>query len=159
MSGRLVGIARREKSRAPMETITRGEVTVAAGLAGDCKGAKFPARQITILSREAWEAALADIGNADLAWTARRANFLVEGLALPRAAGSQIAVGPVLLEVTGQTSPCEIMERASPGLRKALSPDWRGGVTCKVVSGGEVRIGDAVSVTKLVRERKVHLPG
>jgi MOSC domain-containing protein YiiM len=51
------------------------------------------------------------------------------------------------------------MERAFPGLRKALSPEWRGGVTCKVVAGGEVRAGDEVSVTKAIRERKVLLPG
>jgi MOSC domain-containing protein YiiM len=158
MSGRLIGIARRDKRSAPMQTAESGTVTVAAGLAGDCKGAKFPERQITVLSREDWEAALASLGNAELPWTTRRANLLVEGVRLPRGPGSQMRVGQVLLEVTGQTSPCEVMERAFPGLRKALSPEWRGGVTCKVIAGGDVRTGDEVSVSKAIRERKVLLP-
>ena len=159
MSGRLIGIARRDKSRAPMQTAESATVTVAAGLAGDCKGAKFPERQITVLSREDWEAALATLGNPGLSWTTRRANLFVEGVRLPRGPGSRMRVGQVLLEITGQTSPCDVMERAFPGLRKALSPEWRGGVTCKVVAGGEVRAGDEVSVTKAIRERKVLLPG
>lgn len=159
MSGRLIGIARRAKSRAPMEDVDNGTVTVTAGLAGDCKGAKFPERQITVLNREDWQAVLAALGNPGLPWTARRANLFVEGVTLPRGPGSQMRIGSVVLDVTGQTSPCEIMERAFPGLRKALSPEWRGGVTCKVVAGGEARTGDAVSVTKAIRERKVLLPG
>ncbi|MGQ0483891.1 MAG: MOSC domain-containing protein [Hyphomicrobiales bacterium] len=158
MTGRLIGIAWRGKSRAPMQTAESRTITLAAGLAGDCKGAKFPERQITILSREDWEAALATLGDPDLPWTARRANLLVENVKLPRAEGSQMRVGAVRLEVTGQTSPCEVMERAFPGLRKALSPEWRGGVTCKVIAGGEVQTGDEVSVSKAVRERKVLLP-
>jgi MOSC domain-containing protein YiiM len=71
-------------------------------LSDDC--AKSGAtRQITVLAREAWEAAAARIGDPGLPWTARRANLLVEGVELPRAKGGLIGVGPVRLEVTGQT--------------------------------------------------------
>jgi MOSC domain-containing protein YiiM len=51
------------------------------------------------------------------------------------------------------------MEEARVGLLKALAVDWRGGVTCRVLSGGQIALGDAVGV--LVRPREVvsRLPG
>ena len=76
----------------------------------------------------------------------RRANLLVEGVELPRAKGGILRIGAVRLEVTGQTYPCVRMEEARPGLLKALAKDWRGGVTCRVLSGGQIALGDAVEV-------------
>ena len=150
----------RAKRLLPMQEIESGAISVAAGLDGDCKGAKYPRRQITVLEHEAWQAALADLGGIALAWTARRANLLVEGVALPRAKGGIIAIGDVRLEVTAQTYPCARMNEARPGLLKALAKDWRGGVTCRVLTGGSIAIGDAVEV--LVRpapEVTPKLPG
>lgn len=159
MTGRLTGIARREKSRAPMEVLHSAEITVQAGLVGDCKGLKFPLRQITLLQRELWEAALFTLGNPELDWTVRRANLLVEDINLPRGAGSEIMVGGVKLEVTAQTSPCAQMDRAYQGLRRALAPDWRGGVTARVLSGGMISVGDEVRVIREILQRKALLPG
>jgi MOSC domain-containing protein YiiM len=148
--GRLAGIARRGAPRAAMEEIACGTISVAAGLDGDHKGRKFPRRQITILSREAWASALADLGAdaalASLPWTARRANLLVEAVRLPRARGAVLRIGTVRLEVTNQTNPCARMDEACPGLLKALHPDWRGGVTCRVLSDGVVAVGDEVEI-------------
>ena len=159
-AGHLVGIAYRERRRAPMQEAAGGLITAEAGLDGDCKGHKFPLRQITVLAREAWEAALAELGGRELAWTARRANLLVAGVALPRAKGGVLRIGAVRLEVTGQTYPCGRMEEVRPGLLKALAKDWRGGVTCRVLEGGRIALGDSVEV--LVRplpERMPSLPG
>ncbi|MFM1814108.1 MAG: hypothetical protein RLZ98_803 [Pseudomonadota bacterium] len=148
--GRLIGIARRARRRAPMEEIAEGRVTLEAGLEGDHKGARFRNRAITILSREAWQDALVDAGGssgpADLPWTTRRANLFVEGALLPRARGARIRIGPVLLEVTYPTQPCSRMDEAFPGLLKALHPDWRGGVTCRVLEAGNLAIGDCLTV-------------
>jgi MOSC domain-containing protein YiiM len=157
-AGRLVGIARRPVRRAPMQEIAEGTVTVKAGLEGDFKGAKYPRRQITLLAREDWQAALAEIGAGDLAWTARRANLLVAGVALPRAVGAILTVGPVRLEVTAQTYPCARMEEARPGLLKALAKAWRGGATARVLEGGRIALGDTVEVLLRPPEREPHLP-
>ena len=165
MTGRVIGLARRAVSRAPMEEVESCLITPEIGVLGDCKGQKFPLRQVTILAREDWEAALMDVaaatgmGAIDLPWTARRANVFVEGVELPQGAGSVIALGATVLEVTEETTPCAQMELALRGLREAMSPDWRGGVTCKVLSGGSVSIGDRVQVLKEKVDRKVHLPG
>lgn len=161
MSGRLIGIARRDAKRAPMETLERGVITVEGGLEGDFRGPKLAARRITVLSREAWEAALGDLppAGAGLAWTTRRANLLVEDVRLPRAAGGVLRVGAVVLEITDQTSPCRRMEEAFPGLLKALSPDSRGGVLCRVREGGDVALGDDVEVIHAPAEHVRALPG
>jgi MOSC domain-containing protein YiiM len=146
MTGRLIGIARRDKRRAPMQEVGDGFITPAGGLVGDFKGAKYPRRQITVLAREAWEAALIEISQPSLSWTTRRANLLVEGAELPRAAGSILRIGAVRLEVTAQTFPCARMEEAWAGLWSALAKDWQGGVTCRVLEGGPIGLGDEVEV-------------
>lgn len=162
MTGRLIGIARRAAKRAPMEELADGLVTIDTGLEGDSRGAKFKTRQITVLAREDWEAAqpdLADLmGPPDLPWTTRRANFLIEGVRLPRAKGGVLRIGGVVLEITGQTNPCSRMEEACRGLLSALHPEWRGGVTCRVREGGSVRLGDSVDILIAPHEHMIRLP-
>jgi len=159
MAGILAGIARREAPRAPMQLVPEAEVSVAAGIPGDCKGLKFRKRQVTVLAAEAWAAACAAVG-ADLPWTARRANLLTRDVILPRARGARLRVGGLLLEVTGQTYPCRRMDEVKPGLLKALAPDWRGGLTCTVLEGGPIRLGDPVEILSSPQaELPLPLPG
>lgn len=141
--GRLLAIACAPAKRAPLIERPEASVSVAEGLAGDVRGPK-KGRQVTVLFREGWDAACADLG-ISLPWVVRRANLLVEGVATPRK-GGRLRIGGVVLQVTGETEPCHLMEAAHRGLRKALTPDWRGGVTCDVVAGGTIRPGDAVDV-------------
>ena len=141
-----------------MEETDAATLTEAAGLEGDHKGARFPDRQVTVLSVESWRLAAAEAGEPALAWLARRANLLVEGVLLPRAAGGVVRVGEVTLEVTGQTVPCRRMDEALPGLRKALHPDWRGGVTCRVREGGLIRLHDQVEVLVSPQQHVIRLP-
>jgi MOSC domain-containing protein YiiM len=103
----------------------------------------MPDRQVTVLFRESWDAACRELGVA-LPWPTRRANLFVEGMETPRR--GQFRVGEVVLEVTCETAPCQVMEAAHWGLRAALKPDWRGGVCCRVVTAGNVRISDAVEL-------------
>ena len=162
MSGTLIGIARRAKKYAPMELLQQGDVSLEAGLAGDTRGAKFITRQITVLAREDWQAALLDLGDLmgppDLPWTTRRANFFVEGVRLPRAKGGVLRIGAVVLEITGQTNPCHRMEDAHAGLLSALHPNWRGGVTCRVREAGHVALGDPVEILVAPKEHVIRLP-
>lgn len=141
MTGRIVleGIATRDASRAPMRDCREARITPDAGVEGDLRGRPGP-RQVTVLAAEGWEAACAALGET-LPWTTRRANLLVRGAALAHTEGSVLQIGDVLLEITRETEPCLRMEEARAGLRRALAPDWRGGVCCRVVSGGTVHVG------------------
>jgi MOSC domain-containing protein YiiM len=163
MAGRLIGIAGRSSRRLRMQEIDAVEIAAGAGLEGDYKGTKFARRGVTVLAREDWERALAELadlgGPLVLPWTTRRANLLVENVRLPRARGAVLRIGSVLIEVTYPTQPCRRMDEAHQGLLRALHPDWRGGITAKVVTGGTVRLGDAVEIVSSPPERTISLPG
>ena len=153
-AGRLVAMARRGAPRAPMETIDSVRIDPGFGLEGDHRGlprpGKEPKRQVTVLAREAWDAACAELGR-DVPWWFRRSNLLVEGVLLPRNPGDVLVIGDVRLEVHVEIAPCQRMDEQVPGLRAALGPDWRGGVGCRVVAGGEVRVGDPVMIEPAAR--------
>lgn len=145
MSGKLIGIARAVELRAPLEEISQANITVESGIDGDARGRK-PDRQVTVLFRESWQEACRELG-AELPWVTRRANLLIEGVPAPQRAGGKIRIGDVTLAIMLETDPCYLMEKAHAGLKAALTPNWRGGVCCSVVSGGSVRVGDTVSIT------------
>jgi MOSC domain-containing protein YiiM len=154
-AGRLGGIARHDRSQGPIETVGHASVTAAQGVHGDFRGAlaatkKTRKRQVSLIEAESWAAALDDLGIADHdrpAWWARRANLLVEGLRLPREAGRVIAIGATLrIETTVETEPCDRMDALLPGLRATLTPDWRGGVCGRVITDGDIAVGDEVRI-------------
>ncbi len=151
-AGRLEGIARHKVSREPMETLDRARVTPETGLEGDCRGAvpegKKGNRQITVIEAESWAAAMDEMGGPDgLVWSDRRANLMVSGVRLPREAGGVIAIGKSLrIEVRCECDPCSRMDGLREGLRAALTPDWRGGICGRVISGGEIALGDEVRI-------------
>jgi len=142
--GRLIGIARREKKRAPMETLESAVITRESGVAEDSRG-KSGNRQVTLLSARAWHETCETLGRP-VDWTTRRANLLVEDMDLPRAAGHIVAIGDVRLETTIEVDPCSRMDEQVDGLTNALKPDWRGGIACKVLQGGTVSLGDDVEL-------------
>ena len=149
MTGRLIGIARHARSKAPMELLDRVEVSLAGGLHGDFRGAmrgKPYKRQVTLIERGDWEAAQAEVGHT-LGWEQRRSNLLVDGFDLPQTRGIVLRIGAdVLLEITRETDPCERMEALAEGLKAALLPDWRGGACAMVRQGGWIAIGDEVRI-------------
>ena len=152
-AGRLEGIARHKVSRGPMEVLDRALVTPDRGVEGDCRGrvpeGKKGNRQITVIEAESWAAAMGELGAAadSLVWSDRRANLLISGVHLPREAGKVIAIGEGLrIEVRCECDPCSRMDALREGLRAALTPDWRGGICGRVISEGEIAIGDEVRI-------------
>ena len=133
-----------------MDAVRQAALVRGRGLEGNVDRSRR--RQVTILSREAWSAALADLG-AGLHPSARRANLLVSGLTLTGTRGRVLRIGEARLLVGGETRPCERMDEACRGLQAALSPDWRAGVFAQVLHGGLVRIGDAVVWEEPERDR------
>lgn len=136
-------IAIRNRPRVPMQSIDSARIDVQSGILGDFRGSQRD-RQVTVLSEAAWRRACAEVG-AELPWTLRRANLLVDGIEFdPSFVGKRLRIGEVELEVTEETDPCSRMDAQHMGLSAALAPEWRGGVCCKVLKAGDIRIGDAV---------------
>lgn len=143
--GRLIGIAWREKPRQPMIEAQARLITPDRGIEGDFRGAPGK-RQVTVLFEHNWAAACAELGELEgRPWTIRRANLFVTGIGNPERAGGLLRIGPVLLEVTGETDPCSRMDAQWQGLTTTLSSYWRGGVTTRVLEGGEVKVGDGAA--------------
>ncbi len=143
---KLIGIAFKRQRRGEVETTGHTHISVSAGIANDRIGSASKRRQITVLRAEDWAAAVADVG-AELPWTVRRANLLVEGLpTLASTAGQYLNVGCVKLLITGECDPCSRMGEIHIALPDALTPEWRGGLTCTVIDGGDIAIGDNVEI-------------
>lgn len=137
-----------------MEPLTSVAMTAAAGILGDFRGVvrpgKLPRRQVSVIEAESWQAAVDELGlfeGTEPPWFARRANLCVSGIQLPREAGRVIAFGPsCLVEVTMECDPCSRMDEVAHGLQAALTPDWRGGLLCRVLEDGEISVGDEVRI-------------
>lgn len=148
--GTLAGIARKAFSKAPMELLDRAAVTVEEGIDGDHRGRVKPGgrarRQVTLMEHGDWRAAMAALA-ADVPWQERRVNLLVDGLDLPQRPGARLRIGgAVVVEISFECDPCHRMEAVAPGLRAALTPDWRGGVCTRVIAGGDIAVGDEIRI-------------
>ena len=134
-----------------METLDHVEVSVAEGVRGDFRGSFKPGRnrrQVTVMAAECWRDALRDL-DAHIDWQQRRANLLVERLTLENMTGARLVFeSGLVLEVTGECDPCTRMEEIAPGLKAALLPHWRGGVTTRVIEGGPILVGQQVRIER-----------
>ncbi|QYJ78896.1 MOSC domain-containing protein [Shewanella acanthi] len=139
----LVAIAYKTVKRGPMKEVLCANVTQRSGIEKDVLG-RPGKRQITVLSKPQWLIACEEV-KTDLPWTTRRANLLIDGITFSaKDVGKQLHIGELCLEITGETDPCDKMEMACPGLEAALTPDWRGGVTCRVLNDAMIHQGDSV---------------
>ena len=136
-------IAIKNRPRAEMQLIDSAQVTVEKGILGDFRGAQ-KGRQVTLLSESAWQQACAEL-ETDLPWTVRRANLLIDEIEFDESwVGKTVRIGDVELVVTEETDPCSRMDEQCQGLTAALTPAWRGGISCNVIKSGNIRIGDRV---------------
>ena len=151
MTGRLAGIARHHEPKGPMETVDAVSVTSTEGVHGDFRGGMASTkpgreRQVSLIERDGWDLAAAE-AHCPYEWWNSRRNLLVDGVRLPRQAGARVQIGATLvIEITGECDPCSRMEALQPGLRAALTPDWRGGFLGRVIEDGEIAVGDEIRI-------------
>lgn len=142
---KLLAIAYKTVKRGTMNEVLCANVTQLSGVEKDVFG-RPGKRQVTVLSKIQWQQACHSI-EADLPWTTRRANLLVNDLVFSSAdVGKHLQIGELRLEITGETDPCKKMEIAHIGLEAALTPDWRGGVTCRVLNDAMIHLGDEITL-------------
>jgi MOSC domain-containing protein YiiM len=132
------------------EMVERESLALEAGLgvAGDsCYGKR---RHVTIVFLDDWNEAARALGR-EVDPAGRRANVLVSGGGGLRYCGRRVRLGGSVIEIHGETRPCQRMDDAAPGLMEALRPGGRAGVWGSVVEGGTIRPGDPLMVIEEAR--------
>lgn len=152
MNGKIEALWLRPAARLPVQSVAQAVAIAGQGLDGDHAGGGK--RQITILSREAWDAACRTLGRA-LDPGTRRANVMVSGIDLPTVIGTTLQLGSVRVEVLGETRPCELMDDGGRlGLQAALRPERRGGVYGRILQGGTLQVGDACTIVATAKQER-----
>lgn len=99
--------------------------------------------QVTLFSLEVFQGLLAEKGLPPTSPAAVRRNLFTEGVDLNALVGREFSIGPVRLLGVEECRPCAWMDEAvGPGAEAWLK--GRGGLRCKILSDGVIRVGDEV---------------
>jgi MOSC domain-containing protein YiiM len=142
MAGRLEAIWIKRAHRGPMDPVTRGTLVASRGLKGNADQGRR--RQVTIIAHEKWADLMQEVG-VSISPSARRANLMISGIELADSRHRILLIGGIRLRIGGETRPCERMDEAYAGLRRAMASDWGGGVYAEVLEDGEIAVGDEVA--------------
>ena len=143
MTGTVQGIWIKRFKGGPMDPADEASLVADRGIVGNRN--QGGSRQVTLTEREVWDALMAEL-HADLDPSARRANLMLSGIRLTDCRGKVLRIGDVRIWLVGETRPCEQMDAALPGLRRAMGHPWRGGAYGTVVEGGRIRLGDVAEL-------------
>ena len=143
MQGAVLALALRPEKGGAMALAESITLTPENGVMGDHGTSQR--RQVTLLDEAAWQTACSEVGT-ELDWTVRRANILVSNLNLKDLVGAEIRIGSALVTIIGEVVPCHVMDHAQEGLKRALKPEWRGGVYGRITATGQVSVGDNIVI-------------
>ena len=141
--GEVVALWIKRAKRRPMNPVEEAEFVAGRGIRGNADQGGW--RHVTVVDEAEWRAAIDELG-VDVDPAARRANVLVRGINLYKSRGKFLKLGDVTIKLLGETRPCHQMDEAQHGLRAALGPEWRAGAYGRIVSGGNVRVGDRAEI-------------
>ena len=138
---RIVAIHLAPGRRIPTRSVDSVVAETGKGLVGDrYHGTRH--RHVTLQSREALDAAAAQLGRPVDSGATRR-NITVDAGDIPTKPGTRIRIADVDLEVVRVSAPCRLLDDwIGPGAASALSK--RGGSVCRVLSSGTLKVGDEV---------------
>lgn len=142
-SGKVDWIGVRAQTRGNITSMEKIKVTVKSGLEGDHYRGTNKKRQVTLIQAEHLKAVAEILELEEIDPSLIRRNIVVSGLNLLALYKQFVKIGTVVLEITGYCQPCSRMEQ-NLGLGGYNAMRGHGGLTAKVISDGEINLGDEV---------------
>ena len=127
---------RAPQRRLPMEELQEIRALEDSGFEGCAHSRSGGPRQILLVDSETLE--LMDLQPGSIRENITTRGINVNGLSV----GERLRVGAAQLEVGMACTPCDLLEKIRPGLRRELR--GRRGMLCRVVAGGMIRRGDTI---------------
>ena len=142
--GELEWIGLRPHRNGSMLTPTSAMLVSGRGIEGDhYDSQRNGPRQVTLIGSEDIAAMVSFLGKKVIAPGLLRRNLVTRGINLAALKGRHFRIGRTLLEWSGECAPCSRMEtNLGPGGYNAVR--GRGGITARIIEGGEIHIGDAI---------------
>ena len=114
------------------------------GIEGDYRSDKFQIGQITLIEAEAIDTMARKLGY-DIPIGASRRQITIKGIKLNELIGQNLRIGHILVRVEDKCNPCKSMEtKIGPGAKDAMND--KGGIRCRIIKGGEIYVGDKITV-------------
>jgi MOSC domain-containing protein YiiM len=147
-AGKLEWIGIRAEHRTPVSSLNQVEALAGYGLAGDHYASQSNGkRQVTLIQAEHLEAVAKMLGKSEVRADHVRRNLLVSGINLYALRDRRFRIGPVLLEGSGPCEPCSRMEEVL-GVGGYNAMRGHGGITARILEGGNLHVSDLVEVLK-----------
>ncbi len=136
--GKVVGLQLCAEKNQPVLPVATAHAIENLGLQGDRHAKPDSKRQVLLIEAETLEKLELHVGDV-------RENITTRGIDLMKLpAGTQLAVGEAILQLTLECEPCKMMDDLRPGLREILQ--GQRGMLARVLRGGVIRVGDAIHV-------------
>ena len=132
----VVHLFRALQRRLPMEEVAEVRALQDSGLEGCAHARTGSPRQVLLMDSETLELMELSPGIIRENITSRGIN--VNGLD----EGQRLQVGTAQLEISMVCTPCDMLEKIRPGLRREIR--GRRGMLCRVIAGGMIRQGDRI---------------
>ncbi|HEX2827221.1 MAG TPA: MOSC domain-containing protein [Burkholderiales bacterium] len=144
-AGRLVWIGVRPKKREAPLGVAEVEAIAGRGLKGDHRalGRAGSERQVTLIQAEHLDAVAHLLARDGIDPALTRRNLVVAGINVLALKDQVFTIGDVVIEGIGPCEPCSRME-ANLGEGGYDAMRGHGGITARIVTGGVIRVGDAV---------------
>jgi MOSC domain-containing protein YiiM len=143
-AGTISWIGIRPHKKAALKSVSMVEAND-GGLVGDHYHAKSGKRHVTLIQAEHL-AAMSGILGQEVTPDRTRRNIVVSGINLLSLLDKQFSIGDdVILEATGLCHPCSRMEE-NLGFGGYNAMRGHGGITAKVIMGGEIKVGAPLRV-------------
>jgi MOSC domain-containing protein YiiM len=135
MDGKIENLFLKVGHGEPMSPVRELSADSGAGIVGD-KSYGRKKRQVLLIEKE-----ILDEFSLEPGWV--RENITVSHITLTGLEpGRLLQAGGVSLEITGDCTPCQLIDDIKPGLRTEM--EKRRGILCIVKDGGKMKVGDRV---------------